>query len=211
MGPEGFAEFHRGFLVEFDRDALIVDVRVNGGGHVSSLLLEKLARKRVGYDFPRWAAPQAYPDESPAGPLVCAHERAGWLGRRHLQPYLQAAEARAAGREAHLGRRDRHLAAAPARGWHGYDTTGVFVLLRRRRLGGRELRDRPGRRGGQRAAGLRARRRPPARTRHRARAASCSTSTLRTVRAWSSARGCPAQLPSSARRSTHGAARRATH
>jgi tricorn protease len=78
MGPEGFAEFHRGFLVEFDHDGLIVDVRVNGGGHVSSLLLEKLARKRVGYDFPRWAAPQAYPDESPAGPLVCVtNELAG--------------------------------------------------------------------------------------------------------------------------------------
>ena len=54
MGAEGYAEFHRAFLVEYDRDALIVDVRVNGGGHVSGLLLEKLARKRVGYDFPRW-------------------------------------------------------------------------------------------------------------------------------------------------------------
>ncbi|MBV9174771.1 MAG: PDZ domain-containing protein, partial [Chloroflexi bacterium] len=44
MGPEGYAQFHRSFLVEFDRDALVVDVRVNGGGHVSGLLLEKLAR-----------------------------------------------------------------------------------------------------------------------------------------------------------------------
>ncbi|GAC1313830.1 MAG: S41 family peptidase [Chloroflexota bacterium] len=78
MGPEGYAEFHRGFLVEYDRDALIVDVRVNGGGHVSGLLLEKLARKRVGYDFPRWAAPKPYPDESPAGPLVAlTNELAG--------------------------------------------------------------------------------------------------------------------------------------
>jgi tricorn protease len=78
MGPEGYAEFHRGYLVEFDRDALIVDVRVNGGGHVSGLLLEKLARKRVGYDFPRWAAPKPYPDESPAGPMVAlTNELAG--------------------------------------------------------------------------------------------------------------------------------------
>jgi len=61
-----------------DRDALIVDVRVNGGGHVSGLLLEKLARKRVGYDFPRWAAPKPYPDESPAGPMVAlTNELAG--------------------------------------------------------------------------------------------------------------------------------------
>jgi len=78
MGPDGYAEFHRGFLVEYDHDALIVDVRVNGGGHVSGLLLEKLARKRVGYDFPRWAAPKPYPDESPAGPMVAlTNELAG--------------------------------------------------------------------------------------------------------------------------------------
>ncbi|MDQ3808948.1 MAG: PDZ domain-containing protein, partial [Chloroflexota bacterium] len=78
MGPDGYAEFHRAYLVEYDRDALIVDVRVNGGGHVSGLLLEKLARKRVGYDFPRWAAPKPYPDESPAGPMVAlTNELAG--------------------------------------------------------------------------------------------------------------------------------------
>jgi tricorn protease len=78
MGPEGYAEFHRAFLVEYDRDALIVDVRVNGGGHVSGLLLEKLARKRVGYDFPRWGAAKPYPDESPAGPMVAlTNELAG--------------------------------------------------------------------------------------------------------------------------------------
>ncbi|MBV9581394.1 MAG: PDZ domain-containing protein [Chloroflexi bacterium] len=78
MGPDGYAEFHRAFLVEFDRDALILDVRVNGGGHVSGLLLEKLARKRVGYDFPRWSPPKPYPDESPTGPMVAlTNELAG--------------------------------------------------------------------------------------------------------------------------------------
>ncbi|MGI9149882.1 MAG: S41 family peptidase [Chloroflexota bacterium] len=78
MGPEGYAEFHRAFLLEYDRDGLIVDVRVNGGGHVSGLLLEKLARRRVGYDFPRWASPKSYPDEAPAGPMVAlTNELAG--------------------------------------------------------------------------------------------------------------------------------------
>ena len=48
MGPKGYAEFHRGYLAEIDRDALIVDVRYNGGGHVSQLILEKLARRRLG-------------------------------------------------------------------------------------------------------------------------------------------------------------------
>jgi tricorn protease len=70
MGPWGFAEFHRGYLTEFDCDALIVDVRYNRGGHVSALLLEKLARKRVGYDVSRWTPPFPYPEESVPGPIV---------------------------------------------------------------------------------------------------------------------------------------------
>lgn len=70
MGPNGYAEFHRSYLSEYHHDALIVDVRYNGGGHVSALLLEKLARKRVGYDVSRWGEPQPYPAESVSGPLV---------------------------------------------------------------------------------------------------------------------------------------------
>jgi tricorn protease len=70
MGPNGFAEFHRGYLSEFHHDGLIIDARYNRGGHVSSLLLEKLLRKRLGYDVPRWGQPQPYPMESPAGPIV---------------------------------------------------------------------------------------------------------------------------------------------
>jgi len=70
MGPLGFAEFHRGYLSEFDREGLIVDVRFNRGGHVSPLLLEKLARKRVGYDISRWGTPRPYPPESVRGPMV---------------------------------------------------------------------------------------------------------------------------------------------
>lgn len=70
MGARGYAEFHRGWLPELHYPALIIDVRFNGGGHVSQLLLEKLARKRLGYDVPRWHAPEAYPRESVLGPLV---------------------------------------------------------------------------------------------------------------------------------------------
>ncbi|MBB6551500.1 S41 family peptidase [Nonomuraea rubra] len=78
MGPDGFGEFHRGFLAEYDRHALIVDVRFNGGGHVSSLLLQKLARRRLGYDYPRWGDPEPYPPESPRGPLVAITNE--WAG-----------------------------------------------------------------------------------------------------------------------------------
>ncbi|MBI1296062.1 peptidase [bacterium] len=78
MGPNGYAEFHRGYLAEVDKEALIVDVRYNGGGHVSSLILEKLARRRLGYDIPRWGGYVPYPEESVAGPLVAlTNEQAG--------------------------------------------------------------------------------------------------------------------------------------
>lgn len=70
MGAHGYAEFHRLYLAEADRDGLIVDVRFNRGGHVSQLLIEKLARKRVGYDIQRWGQPEPYPSHSIAGPMV---------------------------------------------------------------------------------------------------------------------------------------------
>jgi tricorn protease len=78
MMSAGFAEFHRYFLAECDRDGLIVDVRYNRGGHVSQLLLEKVARKRIGYDLQRWGPPMPYPGESAAGPVVAlTNEHAG--------------------------------------------------------------------------------------------------------------------------------------
>ena len=78
MGAYGYAEFHRYFLTELDYDGLIVDVRFNGGGHVSQLLLEKLARKRIGYDLTRWMGYSPYPDESVKGSIVAlTNEHAG--------------------------------------------------------------------------------------------------------------------------------------
>ena len=78
MGTHGFAEFHRAFLVESSRDALIVDIRDNGGGFVSQLLLEKLARRRLGWDVLRHAPAWPYPMHSPAGPMVAVtNENAG--------------------------------------------------------------------------------------------------------------------------------------
>jgi tricorn protease len=78
MAVAGYAEFHRGFLREYDREALVIDVRFNRGGNVSSLLMEKLARRRLGYNYPRWSVPDPYPAYSPRGPLVAlTNERAG--------------------------------------------------------------------------------------------------------------------------------------
>ncbi len=78
MSARGFAEFHRGFLAEIARPALVVDVRFNGGGFVSQLLLEKRARRRLGYDVSRWTEPAPYPIDSLLGPVVAlTNEQAG--------------------------------------------------------------------------------------------------------------------------------------
>ncbi len=78
MGPIGYAEFHRYFLAEYDYDGLIIDVRYNGGGHVSPLLLEKLNRKRIGYSVTRWMGFSEKPQNAPKGPIVAlTNESAG--------------------------------------------------------------------------------------------------------------------------------------
>ncbi|WP_341676406.1 S41 family peptidase [Niveibacterium sp. SC-1] len=67
----GFAEFHRYLRTESLREGLVVDARFNRGGHVSQLLLEKLARRVLGYDVSRWGAPEPYPAQAIGGSLVC--------------------------------------------------------------------------------------------------------------------------------------------
>jgi tricorn protease len=78
MVSEGWADFHRDLRSEMLRDALIVDVRGNTGGHTSQLVIEKLARRVVGWDVPSGALPSTYPEDAPRGPVVAlADECAG--------------------------------------------------------------------------------------------------------------------------------------
>ena len=78
MMGEGWAHFHRDLRVEMAQEALVVDVRSNRGGHVSELVIEKLARRIIGWDLPRWMTPSTYPRDAPRGPIVAlADENAG--------------------------------------------------------------------------------------------------------------------------------------
>src|SRR5690242_5674778 len=78
MIGEGWADFHRDLHTEIRRDALVMDVRGNGGGHISQLVVEKLARRVIGWDQGRWIQPISYPDDGRRGPMVTvADEFAG--------------------------------------------------------------------------------------------------------------------------------------
>jgi tricorn protease len=70
MMGEGWAQFHRDLRAEMARDLLILDVRNNRGGHVSELVVEKLARRVIGWDLPRGMRPETYPHDAPRGPVI---------------------------------------------------------------------------------------------------------------------------------------------
>ena len=70
MVGSGWAQLHRDLRVEVAREGLIVDLRENRGGHTSQLVVEKLARRVVGWDMPRGMRPASYPLDAPRGPVV---------------------------------------------------------------------------------------------------------------------------------------------
>jgi tricorn protease len=70
MQAPGWAQIHRDLRVEVAKEGLVVDVRENRGGHTSQLVIEKLARRIVGWDVPRGMRPFSYPQDAPRGPVV---------------------------------------------------------------------------------------------------------------------------------------------
>jgi tricorn protease len=78
MMLDGLAEFYRLYTREFKKFGLIVDVRFNGGGNVSQLILEKLLRERIAVTHPRLGQDSPYPSYSVEGPIVAlTNENAG--------------------------------------------------------------------------------------------------------------------------------------
>jgi tricorn protease len=77
MSP-GWAQLHRDLRIEMARDGLILDLRDNSGGHTSQLVVEKFARRLIGWTRSRGYEPEPYPLDSPRGPLVTVvDEQAG--------------------------------------------------------------------------------------------------------------------------------------
>jgi tricorn protease len=78
MMGEGWAHFSRDLRAEMRHDGLIMDVRGNSGGHISELVVAKLAPRVIAWDVIRWYRPESYPQDARRGPLVAlADESAG--------------------------------------------------------------------------------------------------------------------------------------
>ncbi|MGI9087464.1 MAG: S41 family peptidase [Chthoniobacterales bacterium] len=70
MGQPGLNEFTKLYFPQIHKKALIVDVRGNGGGFVSPLVIERLRRALVMVEIARNGVPQTNPPQTFLGPLV---------------------------------------------------------------------------------------------------------------------------------------------
>ena len=71
MGTDGLNEFVRQYYPQIRKQGLIVDVRNNGGGFVSQIILERLRRVLMGMNNSRNSGPTTYPAQVFNGPMVC--------------------------------------------------------------------------------------------------------------------------------------------
>jgi tricorn protease len=71
MQVEGLNEFVQYFYPQFRKEALIVDVRGNGGGNISAMVIERLRREAAMIDISRNRAPSFDPGALIPGPKAC--------------------------------------------------------------------------------------------------------------------------------------------
>ncbi len=70
MGQGGLNEFTKQYFPQIKKKGLIVDVRGNGGGFVSPLVIERLRRALVMIEIARNGTPQTNPGQTFVGPMV---------------------------------------------------------------------------------------------------------------------------------------------
>jgi tricorn protease len=71
MGVDGLNEFVKHFYPQLRKKALIIDVRGNGGGNVSPMIIDRLVREMVMIEVGRNQAPVPDPGAAFLGPKVC--------------------------------------------------------------------------------------------------------------------------------------------
>jgi len=70
MMQSGLIEFARTFFPQYHKEALIIDVRYNGGGFVGDMIIDRLERKIWGLTYPREGKRLRDPERVFHGPMV---------------------------------------------------------------------------------------------------------------------------------------------
>jgi tricorn protease len=70
MWTEGLVEFNTWFYPQLDKEGMVVDVRWNGGGAVSQMIVERLRRHVLSFALARGGDVSTYPDRVLNGPFV---------------------------------------------------------------------------------------------------------------------------------------------
>ena len=72
MGSDGIREFIKWYYGQIRKEGLVIDVRSNGGGNVSQMIIERLRRELLSIDYSRNSDyPDPYPGTVFHGHLVC--------------------------------------------------------------------------------------------------------------------------------------------
>ena len=109
MGADGIREFIKWYYPQIRKEGLVVDVRANGGGNVSRMLIERLRRKLLGVNYARTDdEANTYPDQVFIGPMVALLDQNS-ASDGDIFPYMF--------REAGLGTTDWQTFVG-RRGWH---------------------------------------------------------------------------------------------
>ncbi|MFB6491331.1 MAG: S41 family peptidase [Thermoproteus sp. AZ2] len=78
MGPAGWAELFKSLIAEGYREAFIIDVRFNRGGHTSGMLVQRVAVQAFGAFLTRYFKPSPYPElVMPKAMVLLTNEYAG--------------------------------------------------------------------------------------------------------------------------------------
>jgi tricorn protease len=78
MDTAGLVEFDRWFYPQLNKEGLVVDMRWNGGGYISQLIVARLQRSIISWDKTRHGGATTYPNRVLNGPfVVLTNENAG--------------------------------------------------------------------------------------------------------------------------------------
>ena len=144
MSSSGISEFVKWYFPQLRKEGLVVDVRGNGGGNVSQMLIERLSRKLLGTRYSRTNTDfRTYPNEVFLGHLVCLVSENSASDGDIFAARFQAGRSRTAHRQAFMGRRHRHHVSRSADRWRRRARTGIRDQCDRRLVDYRGPRSRP--------------------------------------------------------------------